>query len=74
MYYMSVGRNVCVHCRINNLDGSAAEEAAAQTWLKLWVAALERSKHEREMSVMMFCTERSHVGEERILNCSTLIL
>ncbi len=32
--FMSVGWHVCALCRINNLDGSAAEEDTIQTWLK----------------------------------------
>lgn len=38
---MSVGGHVCVLSRINNLDGSAAGEDAAQTWLKLLAAMSE---------------------------------
>ena len=32
---------VCVLCRINNLDGSAAGEDTGRTWLKLLAAAPE---------------------------------
>lgn len=44
---MSVGGHVCVLCRINNLDGSAAGEDAGRTWLKLLAAASEREVNMR---------------------------
>lgn len=58
MYLCVLVEHVCVLCRINNLDGSAAREDTVQTWLKLLAAASEGEVNMR--SVRMFWRERSH--------------
>lgn len=54
---------VCVLCRINNLDGSAAGEDTNLARI-IGGSIRERSKHEKEMSVRMYWRERSHHAEE----------
>lgn len=45
--FMSFCGHVCVLCRINNLDGSAAGEDTVQSWLKLLAAASQREENMR---------------------------